>query len=64
MKAPCQPLMLFALVVGSALTVVSDAAALTVSVRRDTTSGLTGDAHSYGVSAIVSGTTPANPRSS
>ena len=39
---------------------VCPAAALTVNVRRDTTSGLTGDAHSYGVNAIVSGTTSAN----
>lgn len=39
---------------------VSSAMALTVTVRRDSTSGLTGDAHSYGLSSIVHGTAVAN----
>jgi len=59
MKAPPGRTVVFLALVG-VLAVASETAALTVSVRRDTTSGLTGDAHSYGVSAIVSGTTTAN----
>ena len=60
MKARRQTAVLALLVALDVFAVVSPAAALTVNVRRDSTSGLTGDAHSYGLSAIVYGTAVAN----
>jgi hypothetical protein len=60
MTAPHRIVLLVALAAFGIPALAAPAAALTVTVRRDGVSLIGDDAHSYGVSGIVSGTTTAN----